>query len=377
MNADPSRVNPDDDPTVAATVAADTGTAGTETTTAAAFDLVESIALEAVTAAASPPADDDRTMTFGSEGDDSSESAPIAPGEADPMVGRRIGPYELLARIGGGGMGTVYRAARVEDFRQEVAVKLIQRGMDSDAIVRRFHNEIHVQAALGKHPNIVGLLDAATTEDGRPFLVMEYVDGQRIDAYCDGRRLDLPARLGLFDKVCGAVHFAAPARGDPPRPGAEQYPGHLGRSTQAHRLRDRQADPSRSRRAGLDPGVRQPRADQWGAGHDGQRRLRAGGRALPAPDGPSALSAQGPDDIGGLPGHLRASARKTQRGGRATAGSAPGSSAPMPSGPPSEPSPVSLPAPPPAPTPEEIAAARAFPRSGSSGSWPAIWTRSC
>ena len=70
--------------------------------------------------------------------------------------------------------------------------------MDSDAIVRRFHTEIHVQAALGKHPNIAGLLDAGTTEDGRPYFVMEYVDGQRIDEYCDGRRLDVPARLRLF-----------------------------------------------------------------------------------------------------------------------------------------------------------------------------------
>ena len=79
---------------------------------------------------------------------------------------------------------------------------------DSEAIVRRFRAEIHVQAALGKHPHIAGLLDAGTTEDGRPYLVMEYVDGRRIDEYCDGHRLDVPARLRLFAQVCDAVQFA-------------------------------------------------------------------------------------------------------------------------------------------------------------------------
>jgi serine/threonine protein kinase len=105
-------------------------------------------------------------------------------------------------------MGSVYRATRVEEFAQQVAIKLIKRGMDSEVLVRRFHTEINVQAALGKHPNITGLLDAGTTEDGRPYFVMEYVDGQRINNYCDSRRLDIPARLRLFAQVCTAVHFA-------------------------------------------------------------------------------------------------------------------------------------------------------------------------
>jgi serine/threonine protein kinase len=124
------------------------------------------------------------------------------------MVGRRLGPYQLAERIGGGGMGSVYRATRVEDFTQQVAVKLIKRGLDSDVIVRRFQTEVHVQAALGKHPNITGLLDAGTTEDGQPYFVMEYIDGHRIDESCDRRRLDIPARLRLFGQVCAAVHFA-------------------------------------------------------------------------------------------------------------------------------------------------------------------------
>jgi serine/threonine protein kinase/tetratricopeptide (TPR) repeat protein len=220
MNRDPSRGNPDDDPTASASdtfVGADTDTAGPEAGTVPSFELVESIAMEAVAAPVIPtPArgvgvagsEEALTSTAGCEEDAPSDSGPIASGEADPMVGRQVGPYRLTARIGGGGMGTVYRATRVEDFRQEVAVKLIKRGMDSDAIMRRFHTEIHVQAALGKHPNIAGLLDAGTTEDDRPFFVMEYVDGQQIDAYCDGRRLNVPARLSLFGQVCGAVHFA-------------------------------------------------------------------------------------------------------------------------------------------------------------------------
>ena len=151
------------------------------------------------------------------------------------MVGRRIGPYELTARIGGGGMGTVYRATRVEDFRQEVAVKLIERGMDSDAIVRRFHAEIHVQAALGKHPNIAGLLDAGTTEDGRPLLrdgVRRRPADRRVlrrpSAGCPGAAA--PLRPGLRR---GPVR--PPARGDPPRPEAGPHPGHVGRGAEADR----------------------------------------------------------------------------------------------------------------------------------------------
>jgi serine/threonine protein kinase len=177
MNPDPTRPEPGDDTTLAAPTT----------------DLVDTIALEAVTAPAGPPP----------------EERPIpARDDADPMVGRRLGVYRLVARIGGGGMGSVYLAERIEDYEQQVAIKLIRRGMDSEAIVRRFRTEIHVQAALGKHPDIAGLIDAGTAEDGRPYFVMEYVDGRRIDEYCDDRRLDIPARLRLFGRVCEAVQFA-------------------------------------------------------------------------------------------------------------------------------------------------------------------------
>lgn len=117
-------------------------------------EMVEAIAMEAVTV----PVISSPTMTAGSDEDSPSDSGPVIPGEPDPMVGRRIGPYELTERIGGGGMGTVYRAVRVEDFRQDVAVKLIGRGTDSDAIVRRFRAESHVQAASASIPISPGSL---------------------------------------------------------------------------------------------------------------------------------------------------------------------------------------------------------------------------
>ena len=192
MNSEPIRDNPDDDLTAA----------GPDAGTPPGFERFESMALEALTAASprsSPIPDEDPTVTVGHEEHLS---------EDDPMIGRRIGPYELTARIGAGCMGTVYRATRVEDFRREVAVSLIRRGRDGDAIVRRFQTESRVQAALGQHPHIAGLLDAGTTEDGRPYVVREYVDGRRIDEDCDDRRLDIPTRLKLFRKVCEAVHFA-------------------------------------------------------------------------------------------------------------------------------------------------------------------------
>jgi non-specific serine/threonine protein kinase/serine/threonine-protein kinase len=191
MNPDPTRPEPDDDATAAG----------------ADSDLVDTIALEAVTAAATPRPEA-IPMSPRDAVDDSDNGPAVAVGEADPMVGRRLGAYQLVARIAGGGMGSVYLADRVEGFEQQVAIKLIRRGMDSEAIVRRFRAEIHVQAALGRHPHIAGLLDVGTAEDGRPYFVMEYVDGRRIDEDCDARRLDIPARLRLFAQVCDAVQFA-------------------------------------------------------------------------------------------------------------------------------------------------------------------------
>ncbi|MBN2448404.1 MAG: serine/threonine protein kinase [Phycisphaerae bacterium] len=127
--------------------------------------------------------------------------------DTDSNIGRHIGPYEIKRQIGGGGMGNVYLAARVDDFKQTVALKLIKRGMDTDAILHRFRNERQVLAAL-KHPNVARLLDGGTTNDGLPYFVMEFVEGRPIDEYCDQHKLTTVERLRLFQQVCAAVHFA-------------------------------------------------------------------------------------------------------------------------------------------------------------------------
>ncbi len=125
--------------------------------------------------------------------------------DADSGIGRQIGPYRTIDLLGRGGMGVVYLAEREGDFETRVAVKLIKRGMDTDEVVRRFRNERQILAEL-EHANIARLLDGGSTEDGLPYFVMEYVEGQPIDAYCDAHRLALRPRLHLFQKVCGAVH---------------------------------------------------------------------------------------------------------------------------------------------------------------------------
>ncbi|HEY0554045.1 MAG TPA: serine/threonine-protein kinase [Thermoanaerobaculia bacterium] len=129
--------------------------------------------------------------------------------EVEPLaVGQRVGAYRIGREIGRGGMGAVYLAERADrEFEQRVAIKLVRRGMDTEEIVRRFRSERQILAHLD-HLNIAKLFDGGTTEDGRPYFVMEYVEGQPIDEYCDGRELPVRARLELFRQVCAAVHFA-------------------------------------------------------------------------------------------------------------------------------------------------------------------------
>jgi serine/threonine protein kinase/Flp pilus assembly protein TadD len=133
----------------------------------------------------------------------------IHPDGWEPLAaGERIGAYRVLREIGRGGMGSVYLAERADEvFEKQVAVKVVRRGMDTDEIVRRFHSERLLLARLD-HPNIARLFDGGTTEDGRPYFVMEYVEGQPIDQYCDERKLPTRERLELFRQVCSAVHFA-------------------------------------------------------------------------------------------------------------------------------------------------------------------------
>ncbi|MEM1206816.1 MAG: protein kinase, partial [Acidobacteriota bacterium] len=122
----------------------------------------------------------------GEETEDFLEAA--VDGEVDRLVagrdrqpeGRRIGAYRILRTLGEGGMSTVYLATRADrEFRQWVAVKVIKRGLDSDEIQHRFQRERQILAS-SSHPNIARLLDGGTTEDGRPYFVLEFIDGQPI-----------------------------------------------------------------------------------------------------------------------------------------------------------------------------------------------------
>jgi eukaryotic-like serine/threonine-protein kinase len=129
-------------------------------------------------------------------------------GEGDAARVGRAGPYWLLGLIGRGGMGDVYRAVRDDDhFKKVVAVKLVRPDVMSDVVLGRFRAERQILAGL-EHPGIARLLDGGATEDGRPFLVMEYVEGTRIDAYVASRGLDTRTRLELFRAVCAAVQYA-------------------------------------------------------------------------------------------------------------------------------------------------------------------------
>lgn len=126
----------------------------------------------------------------------------------DPMVGRHLGAYKLVRRVGQGGMAAVFLASRADDeYRKLVAVKLVKPGLDSRDLLNRFRNERQTLAGLD-HPNIVKLIDGGSTSDGLPFLVMDYVEGSPIDEYCDQHKLSVDDRLHLFRKVCDAVQYA-------------------------------------------------------------------------------------------------------------------------------------------------------------------------
>ncbi len=125
---------------------------------------------------------------------------------AEPL-GTVIGPYKLLEQIGEGGMGTVYMAEQTAPVKRKVALKIIKPGMDSRRVIARFEAERQA-LALMDHPNIAKMLDAGTTEHGRPYFVMELVKGVPIIQYCDEHRLNPRQRLELFITVCQAVQHA-------------------------------------------------------------------------------------------------------------------------------------------------------------------------
>jgi non-specific serine/threonine protein kinase/serine/threonine-protein kinase len=119
-----------------------------------------------------------------------------------------IGPYRIVRELGRGGMGTVFLAERDDaQFTMRAAIKLIKRGMDSDAVLERFRHERQILAGL-EHPNIARLLDGGTTSEGLPYFVMEYVDGLPVDEYCRTHRLSIEERLDVFIQICAAVTYA-------------------------------------------------------------------------------------------------------------------------------------------------------------------------
>ena len=129
-------------------------------------------------------------------------------GSMPAVAGRPIGPYRIIRELGQGGMAVVYLAERSDAaFEKEVAIKLVRGGPASTSLTQRFFEERRILATLD-HPNIARLLDAGTTEDGLPYVVMERVEGVPLDEYCEARALSLGQRLALFRQVCAAVQYA-------------------------------------------------------------------------------------------------------------------------------------------------------------------------
>jgi serine/threonine protein kinase/tetratricopeptide (TPR) repeat protein len=132
----------------------------------------------------------------------------LAQSEADSWKGRRVGPYQVIEEIGEGGMGSVYRAKRVDDqYQKQVAIKVVRSGFDTRFALTRFKAERQILANL-EHPNIARLLEGGSTEDGQPYFVMEYIQGQPLDQYCDDHKLTITERLRIFRTVCSAVQYA-------------------------------------------------------------------------------------------------------------------------------------------------------------------------
>ena len=140
-----------------------------------------------------------------------SDATPMHAYACDPFdfikPGTEIGRYTVLEQIGEGGMGTVYVAEQKAPMRRTVALKVIKAGMDTRQVIARFEAERQALAMMN-HPNIAHVLDGGTTEQGRPYFVMELVKGLPITEFCDNKKLDIRARIELFVQVCGAVQHA-------------------------------------------------------------------------------------------------------------------------------------------------------------------------
>ncbi|MDX2017812.1 MAG: serine/threonine-protein kinase, partial [Planctomycetota bacterium] len=161
-----------------------------------------------------PPPDDTRTTGSQPPNDDTPTASQPAPSDIASRgrrfaegTGDRIGPFTLVRVLGEGGFGTVWLAERREPMLQQVALKIIKPGMDSAAVVARFEQERQALAVMD-HPNVARVFDGGVTSSGRPYFVMEYVQGAPITSFADERKLTLRQRLELFVPVCEAVQHA-------------------------------------------------------------------------------------------------------------------------------------------------------------------------
>nr|WP_298718233.1 tetratricopeptide repeat protein [uncultured Steroidobacter sp.] len=140
--------------------------------------------------------------------DDVAAGESIRTAPLETLEGQLLGRYRIVRKLGSGGMGDVYLAERADDeYQQRVALKIVRGGLFSPQIQGRLRMERQILATL-QHPNIARLLDGGRAPDGTPYLVMEYIDGEPIDTYCDRRRLSVAERLQLLRTICGAVHYA-------------------------------------------------------------------------------------------------------------------------------------------------------------------------
>src|SRR5216684_6964037 len=143
---------------------------------------------------------------LGSSGTDEFRTETVGPATAvarDEDFGR----YRIIQPLGEGGMGTVYLAEQLEPIRRRVALKVVKLGMDTAQVLARFNNERQALAVMD-HPNIAQIFDAGATTKGRPYFVMEYIEGAPITQYCDRKRMTTKERLALFLAVCRAVQHA-------------------------------------------------------------------------------------------------------------------------------------------------------------------------
>ena len=133
------------------------------------------------------------------EAGDFLQDSPLG-GDDSPGRFEQLGVYQVVQKIGEGGMGVVYQAVRNDDqFRKLVAIKIVKRGMDTDYVLERFQNERQILAHFD-HPNIAKLLDGGVTSDGRPYVVMEFIAGVPIDEYCDTSTPEHPGAAGFISE---------------------------------------------------------------------------------------------------------------------------------------------------------------------------------